>query len=150
MALMTLLAAWLVKSGVDRKKQNAHLREVCTEQVAGVVKDYNATGKYYVDSEGDTHDSRSDFPVFEYTACGRVHTWQSERYDTHGKRRYEIGQTVTVFHAPGEPEVFYILEEIKGSDDNARLCVISGAVLLALCVVAIAKLVVMFENNRLR
>ena len=142
--LLGAFAGWLVKSGIEQKKDNTHRREVCTERVRGVVSGYDESGSYGVDSDGDRYDNRQAFPIFKYVAGGQIYIRQSKRYDTHGKRRYNIGQSLTVFHAPGDPEKIYIPTE--DDEENARLCIGFGGALLALCAFGAIRLVIMARD----
>ena len=127
--LLGAFSVWLITFGVKQKKENARLREICTVEITGIVADYILSGTYKVDSEGEVSDSRSAFPVFSYTVNDRTYTHKSPRYDSRGELRYEVGQQIPVFHAPGDPETIYIPSE--DSAQNARLCIIFGASLLA-------------------
>ena len=135
--LLAAFAVWLVKSGIEQKSKNAYLREVCTEATTGVVTRYNMSGNYHVDAEGEQHDSRRAFPVFGYTLGDRDYSLQSERYDSRGELRYEVGQEIAVFYAPDDPEKIYIPTE--DSTENAWMCIGFGSALLAFCAFALIR-----------
>ena len=146
--LMLAFAGWLVKSGIDQKNENARLREICTVEVAGVVAGYRETGEYRVTEYSDdteVHDSRRAFPTFEYTVDGKTYSRESGRYDSYGKRRYETGKHLAVFHAPDDPETIYIREE--DTAENAWICIIFGAALFAFLVFALVKLILMLAEG---
>ena len=143
--LLGAFSGWLVKFGIDQRKDNAFRRKVCTEGVTGVVSDYRLSGTDHVSADGTS--SGRYFPVFKYSAEGKIYTTQSERYDTNGKRRYRIGQTLAVFHAPDDPEKVYIPKEGEGSEENAWLCIGFGGALLAFCAFAVVRLILMSREG---
>ena len=139
------IGGWLVKFGIDRKNDNAHLREICTEQTTGTVTGFYETGEYRVDynreeNKDEVHDTRKAFPIYEYQAGGRTYTVQSERYDSEGKHRYKKDEKIAVFYAPGDPETHYLPGETGDADLTVRLCIGFGGFLLLLGVFAIFKL----------
>ena len=131
--LLGAFAVWLIIFGVNQKKQNDHLREICTMETTGIVN-YTESGSYSVNSQGERHDSRRAFPVFVYTGYDRYYTHTTKRYDSNGKRRYTAGQQVVVFHAPDDPQKNYIPTE--DATQNALTCIIFGSALLAFIVFA--------------
>ena len=140
---LVAFAVWLVHFGVNQKRMNAHLREVCTVEGVGTVADYVESGRRYVDGDGDVQDSRRAFPVFSYMVGDRSFTHQSERYDSRGERRYEVGQQIAVFHAPDDPEMFYIPTEDAAG--NAWTCIGFGVVLLAFSGFAVVRFIYMMR-----
>ena len=96
----------LIKSGIDTKKKNALLRDICTERTTGIVTTY----------EGD-------FPVYEYEAGGQTYTVKSDRRGMGYKR----GQKLSVCYAPDEPEQHYLSGETRAEDKGFwRLAVFGG------------------------
>ena len=126
---LVVFGGWLVKLGFDQRDENANLREICTEEVAGTVTGYHRTGERYTDDEGEVQDTRQDYPVYQYEAGGRKYTVQSARYDSKGSLRYKSGEKIAVRFAPGDPEKHYLPSEEGYASRNAWLCVGFGVFL---------------------
>ena len=138
--VLIAFGVWMVKYCIDTRNENAHLREICTEETAGTVVGYHETGKYSVNDKNEVTDTRQDYPIYEYEADGRTYSVQSERYDSKGKLRYKLGERITVRYAPGDPEKHFLPGEVGDVTRNVWIGIGFGVFLILFFGFAIFKL----------
>ena len=139
--ILAAFGVWCLVSCIGSLNTNAHLREICTAETAGTVTDYHRTGDIWDDSDGEEHDNRQDYPIYEYQAGGRTYIVQSTRPDLKGKWRYEIGAEFTLRYNPADPEQHYLPGESGYNKLNAWLGIGFGGLLSALAVFVFIRMV---------
>lgn len=81
----------------------------CTAQTSGVVSDIERTEKIEKDDNGKEETTYVYYPVYTYTVDGSE---ISKRASTgSGLKRFKIGQAVTVFYNPANPDQYYVKED---------------------------------------
>jgi len=86
------------------------LKQVCTAQVSGTVKDITESISYSTGKGKRTGRRRVSYrPIFTYSVEGVEYVQQSIIGSSRPK--FNVGQSVTVFYDPSSPKRYYVLEE---------------------------------------
>ena len=92
-------------------KQNAALKERCTARVEATVTGYTRSES----SEGDSSNSSSVTPVFEYDYNGKTYSSNASTYSSTFKDTFKVGNQYTIYVDPNDPVELYS-EDISSSD----------------------------------
>ena len=103
------------------------LKQVCTAQVSGTVKDVTESISHSTGKGKRTGRRRVSYrPIFTYSVEGVEYVQQSIIGSSRPK--FNVGQSVTVFYDPSSPKRFYVLEE--GKSTVAGICFVAVGVVI--------------------
>jgi len=125
--------------GINTLNRRSYLTKVCTEQAVGIVYDFKVSGAV-IDDEDGYQDYRTYMPLFEYEVNGVVYTLESD-FGTKEKR-FKIGQEITVYYNPENPEEGRVPED-KGGGSGPYLLIGLACLLIGLDITAIIKVFVL-------
>ena len=129
-AFLFILGFVFVCAGVGFFVQENSLKNECTAQTAGVVRDFVSETRSTRSSGGQARRTVVYYhPLVAYTADGVEYV---EKSHVGGDKRYAVGQRVTVFYDPSDPKRFYVLEDASDSSAAPMILVGVGVVLMTI------------------